>query len=115
MSDEHPERGEVWYVDLDPVKGHEQGEQRPAVIVSSTRFNRSAAKLVVVAPITRKDRGIPLHVPVDPPEGGLKSRSFVMCDQVRTISAARLSQRWGRLTNTTLEKVSDLMRVVLDL
>jgi mRNA interferase MazF len=102
-------------VNLEPVIGHEQGEQRPAVIVSASRFNRSAAELVIVAPITSKDKKVPLHVLVMPPEGGVKYPSWVMCDQIRAISKRRLEKRWGSVSPPTLEQINDRLRVVLNL
>lgn len=110
-----PQRGEVWRVDLSPVRGHEQSESRPAVVVSADRYNRGAAGLVIVAPMTRTDRGIPLHVRVEPPEGGLRSASFVMCDQIRCVSKDRLAERWGRLSAALLEEIEDRLRIVLAL
>ena len=110
-----PRRGEVWRVDLDPVQGHEQGRQRPAVIVSADAFNRSAAGMVVVCPMTRTDRRIPFHVRVEPPEGGLRAPSFVLCDQVRTIALERVRSRLGSLATQHLWEIEDRLRILLDL
>src|SRR4051812_30760725 len=66
-----PQRGDVVMVNLDPTVGHEQGGQRPALVVSDDSLNRSPAGVVIVAPITGTDRNIPAHVRVTPPEGGL--------------------------------------------
>ncbi len=65
-----PARGEIWLVNLDPTIGREQAGERPVVILSTDRFNRGPAGLVIVAPMTTRDRRLPLHVAVDPPEGG---------------------------------------------
>ena len=81
-----PGRGEIWYARLDPVAGHEQGGERPCLVVSDDRFNRSRAKLAVVLPITRTERGLASHVRIDPPEGGLQAVSFIKCEDVRSIS-----------------------------
>lgn len=112
---EVPERGDVWLVDLDPVRGNEQGERRPGVIVSAGRFNRGAAELVAILPISSKNKRIPLHVEVTPPEGGVRTLSFVMCDQIRTISKERLIAKWGSLSQTTMERIDDTVKVVLGL
>jgi mRNA interferase MazF len=105
----------VWLVDLDPVRGHEQGRKRPALVVSTDRYNRGPARLVVVAPITTTDRGVPLHVAVSPPEGGLRERSYVMCDAVRSISKERLIRSWGDVEPRTMDLVSDRLRILLEL
>ena len=65
-----PNRGEVWWADLDPGKGHEQGGRRSVLVVSTNYFNSGPAGLVLVIPLTRTDRRIPIHVPIQPPEGG---------------------------------------------
>lgn len=111
-----PGRGEVWLVDLDPAVGREQAGERPVVVVSADRFNRGPAGLVIVAPMTTRDRRLPLHVAVDPPEGGVRRRSFVKCEDVRSISKDRLSgTRWGALSARTMAKIEDLLRILLDL
>lgn len=113
--DERPRRGEVWQVDFDPVRGHEQGRQRPAVIVSTDAFNAGPAALVVVCPVTTRERGVRLHVPVEPPEGGLRMRSVVLCDQVRTVSIQRLTARLGDLGPSSIAAIEERLRILLDL
>jgi len=108
-------RGEVWYVDLDPVRGHEQAGRRTALIVSADIFNGGPAGLVILAPITTRDRGVPLHVGVDPPEGGVRQRSFIKCEDVRSVDITRLSRRLGAVASETLAEVEDRLRTLLDL
>lgn len=110
-----PSRGEVWEVDLSPSRGHEQAGRRPALVVSTDRFNHGAAGLVIVAPLTSRARGIPLHVELDPPEGGVRERSFVKPEDVRSISVGRLRERWGTVSPRTLEAVARSLRVLLEL
>lgn len=108
-------RGEVWSVELDPTRGREQQGKRPALIVSTNGFNKSPADLVVLIPITSKGKGIPWHVEIDPPEGGVKSKSFIMCEAVRSVSKERLVQRWGAVSAATLDEVEDRLRILFDL
>ena len=68
-----PARGEVWLVDLNPTRGREQAGRRPVLVVSVDTFNRGPADLVVILPITSRQKGIASHVAIDPPEGGVKS------------------------------------------
>jgi mRNA interferase MazF len=70
-----PARGEIWTADLNPTRGHEQAGLRPVLVVSMDAFNRGPSGLVIVLPITSRHRGIPSHVPVQPPEGGLRMPS----------------------------------------
>ena len=108
-------RGEVWLVDLNPTRGHEQAGRRPALVASADEFNHGPAGLVIVVPMTTRERGIPLHVSVDPPEGGLDRRSFIKCEDVRSVSEQRLVRRFGVVAPETLALVADRLRIVLDL
>jgi len=110
-----PCRGEVWTVNLEPVKGHEQGERRPALVLSVDQFNHGPAELVIVLPITRTKRNIPLHVQVMTGDGGLQSPSSILCDQIRCISTERLGERWGAISEAVLAEVEDRVMTVLGL
>ncbi|MCI0391760.1 MAG: type II toxin-antitoxin system PemK/MazF family toxin [Acidobacteria bacterium] len=110
-----PSRGEVWFVNLDPTKGREQAGRRPALVLSVDPFNHGPADLIVVLPITSKAKGIPFHVKVKPPEGGLKQESFIKCEDVRSISKERLLQRLGTVTMKTMDQVEDRVRILLGL
>ena len=110
-----PSRGEVWEVDLSPTRGHEQAGRRPALVVSTDRFNHGPAGLVVVLPMTARGKGIPLHVAVDPPEGGVQEASFVKPEDIRSVAAERLGARWGAVSPRTLAEVERRLRVLLDL
>ncbi len=108
-------RGEIWLVGLDPIKGREQAGMRPALVISVDQFNHGAAELVVVIPITSKAKGIPLHVEVTPPEGGLTITSFAKCEDVRSISTTRLVRRLGIVSPQTIDLVEDRLRILLGL
>src|SRR5438552_12530107 len=102
-----PRRGEVWFGTLDPVQGREQAGERPLLIVSDDLFNLSAADLVIALPLTTRHKGIPYHVEITPPEAGLRQRSFIKCEDVRSLSKARLSQRWGAVSSGTMGLVEN--------
>lgn len=110
-----PLRGEIWTVDLNPTRGHEQAGKRPALVFSADLFNEGPAGLVVVLPITSKEKGIPFHVEISPPEGGLKTRSFVKCEDIRSVARERLSKRWGGVSRATMDEIEDRIRILLDL
>ena len=97
-----PARGEVWLADLSPTRGHEQAGSRPVLVVSEDLFNRGPAGVVIVLPLTSKWRGVPSHVALDPPEGGVAHRSAVLCEAVRSISVERLVERWGAVERQTM-------------
>lgn len=108
-------RGEIWLVNLSPTEGREQAGTRPALIVSVDIFNHGAAELVVAIPVTSKAKGIPLHVEINPPEGGLSLKSFVKCEDVRSISTARLIKKLGKVSPTTIDAVEDRLKILLGL
>ncbi len=110
-----PSRGEVWSVTLDPTRGHEQAGTRPALVVSADGFNHGPAGLVVVIPMTTREKGIPFHVRVAPPEGGLKAVSHIKCEEVRSVSKERLARRLGSVSARTIVAVEFRLRVLLAL
>lgn len=107
-----PSYRDVWYADLGMPVGHEQGGRRPALVVSADQFNHGPAGLVIIVPLTTVARGVPLHVPLEPPEAGLRERSFAMCEQVRSLSHARLIESWGRARPATLREVTMRLRLL---
>lgn len=115
MPERGPRRGDIWLVDLNPVRGHEQAGVRPALIVSVDAWNAGPAGLVVGLPLTRTHRGIPSHIPVLPPEGGLRSPSYIKCEDVRSLARVCLIERWGAVSAATMGQVKDWLRVLLGL
>jgi mRNA interferase MazF len=69
----------------------------------------------IIVPITSKSKGIPFHVPIDPPEGGMKVRSFIKCEDIRSVAQERLETRWGQVSPSTLLAVEDRLRILLQL
>ena len=110
-----PLRGEVWLVDLDPTKGREQAGKRPALVVSTNAFNKCPADLAVILPITSKDKRIPWHVLLQPPEGGTKTTSFIMCESIRSVSLDRMLNPWGAVSVITMSEIEDRLRILFDL
>jgi len=105
MTAKGPTRGEIWLVDLNPIRGHEQAGKRPCLIVSVDLFNQSPAELVIVLPISTKGKGIRTHVRIDPPEAGTRETCFIKCEDVSSISTERL----------TVQAVEDRLRILLGL
>lgn len=108
----------MWLADFEPVRGHEQGRQRPTLILSTDQFNSGPAGLLVVVPFTTRERArMPLRVRVDPPEGGLTETSWALCEAIRSISTSRLvgDAAWGSLSPRTLAAIEYRVRTLLDL
>jgi mRNA interferase MazF len=111
-----PNRGEIWLADFNPTHGQEQAGARPVLIISTNTFNHGPADLVFVLPLTHTDRHIPIHIPIDPPEGGVSVRSYIVCDALRSITTDCLgSHAWGSVSAATLRKVEDNLRILMEL
>jgi mRNA interferase MazF len=101
----------VWIVDLDPPVGHKQGGVRPTIVVSTDMFDNSLAGLLMIVPTTTTDRRVRAHIRVDPPEGGLAKTSFILTDQLRTVSRLRLGRRLGSVSSVTMKTLEKQIRI----
>jgi mRNA interferase MazF len=110
-----PLRGEVWMLNFDPTRGREQAGTRAALILSVDVFNAGPAGLVVVLPITSRERGVRSHVAVQPPEAGLNLASYIMCEAVRSVAKERIIRRLGEASTETMSKIEDKLRILLGL
>jgi mRNA interferase MazF len=110
-------RGEIWLVDLNPTRGHEQaGPSRPCLVVSANELNLGPAGLVIVVPITKTARDNPFHISVSTIESGLSFDSAIMCDQVRAISKDRLIRPVGkRMTPNIMMTVEDRLKILFNI
>lgn len=106
-------RGDVWYADMDPVRGHEQAGTRPVLVLSPDEVNSGPSRLIVVLPLTRTPRENPAYIQVVPPDGGIRDVSYIMCDQIRAISTLRLGRRMGRVEADTLERIVEPLRYLI--
>jgi mRNA interferase MazF len=109
----HPSRAEIWFVDLNPTKGHEQAGRRPCLVLSVDPLNHGPAEIVIVLPITSTNRRIPSQVCVKAPEGGLSNESYIKCEDIRSISKQRLIKRLGVVSVKTMAIVEDRIRILL--
>lgn len=110
-------RGDVYWVRLDPTEGSEQAGTRPAVVVSRDAINRSSP-VIVICPMTSASnvqRLYPSDVFVRAPEGGLKVDSVVLTLQVRAIAKTRLGNQLGEIEPSRLHRISQALRITLDL
>lgn len=105
-------RGEIYYADLSPVVGSEQGGIRPVLILQNDTGNKFSST-TIVAPITSvpKKKSQPTHIFIDC--DFLESESVVLLEQIRTIDKKRLSDRLGQLSQTDMYRVESAMSVSL--
>ena len=115
MRQTHP--GQVWWVDLEPATGHEQGGRRPAVVVGSELHCSFPIGMILIAPCTTADRGLPHHVELEWRAVGLDRPTWVRTEDVRAVSDRQLQgQRpLGSVTDADLMTVKRFLRLMLDL
>jgi mRNA interferase MazF len=109
-----PQRGELYWANLDPAIGSEIAKTRPALIISNDIGNQYADR-VIVAPISSSNVGkiYPFEVHLNPGEGGLSKESKVLLDQIRTLDKLRLGQQIGALSAERMEEVNRAIRISL--
>ena len=109
---ENIRRGEIYYADLSPVIGSEQGGVRPVLVLQNDVGNRFSSTTIVAAITGRKTKAaLPTHVAII--TSGLKTESTVLLEQIRTIDKARLGEYIGRLDSKTLATVDRAIVVSL--
>lgn len=105
-------RGEIYYIDLSPVKGSEQGGIRPCVIVQNNSGNRYSPTLIVVPLTTQTKRQLPTHATVR--EGA--KESIALCEQVKTIDKTRISgNAIGKCSPHTMAQIDLCLKISLGL
>ena len=107
-------RGSVAWADLSPARGRERSGKRPVLVVASRGYLETVTALVVVLPVTTADRGWSNHVPLRGAHG-LDRASWVMTEQVRTITRDRIGDVVGLVDDATLGDVDVYLRDFLDL
>ncbi|RCX17874.1 mRNA interferase MazF [Anaerobacterium chartisolvens] len=108
-------RGEIWFVNLDPVIGNEQAGKRPVLVISVDAFNLGGSRMVVAVPFTKRDKKQPLHVLVKAQETGLTVDSFIKTEDIRGISKERLISKIGEVNESTISEVEIRLKRLLGL
>lgn len=98
-------RGDVVYVNLDPVVGAEIGKTRPAIVLQNELANRSSPTVTIIPLSTSVERVFPFQVLIPAGEGGLEHDSKALCEQIRTLSTKRLLHRLGSLPPDRMEQI----------
>lgn len=112
--DNSVKRGDIFYADLSPVVGSEQGGVRPVLIVQNDRGNRFSPTVICAAMTSRVGKSdLPTHAWVSARDSGLKSDSLVLCEQIRTLEKRRLRARAGRIDGMAMARVDASLRCAL--
>lgn len=105
-------RGEIYYADLSPVVGSEQGGMRPVLIVQNDVGNRHSPTVIAAAITSHKDKSrLPTHISINADRCGLAKDSIVLLEQVRTLDKQRLKERMGELDEGAMNKVDNALSV----
>lgn len=109
-------RGDIFLVNLDPIKGSEQGGVRPVLILQNNIANQYSP-ITIVAAITSKifDKEFPTNVFLPKKDSGLDRDSTAMLNQIRTIDKSRVMKNIGRLNEALIKKVNLAVKVSLDI
>ena len=105
-------RGDIYYADLSPVVGSEQGGIRPVLIVQNDVGNRFSPTVIAAAITSQTGKArLPTHIELNAQSVGLSRDSVILLEQVRTIDKSRLRERMGKLDDTTMTKVDNAIAV----
>ena len=105
-------RGDIYYADLSPVVGSEQGGMRPVLIVQNDVGNRYSPTVIAAAITSQKDKArLPTHIQLQAAGSGLARDSVVLLEQIRTLDKQRLKERMGRLDEVSMTRVDRALQV----
>ena len=105
-------RGEIYYADLSPVVGSEQGGVRPVLIIQNNIGNRYSPTVIAAAITSQQDKSkLPTHISVAASGSGLQKNSIVLLEQVRTLDKRRLKEKMGDLDIESMNKVNHALSV----
>ena len=105
-------RGDIYYADLSPVVGSEQGGVRPVLIVQNDVGNRHSPTVIAAAITSQKDKSrLPTHIELQSQTCGLSKESVVLLEQIRTIDKKRLKERMGKLDDIEMDKINEALSV----
>lgn len=109
-------RGDIFYADLSPVIGSEQGGIRPVIIMQNDIGNKYSPTVIVAAITSQINKAkLPTHVEISSEEYGLNRDSVVLLEQIRTLDKRRLKEKIGHMTDRDMKKVNRALSVSLSL
>jgi len=109
-------RGDIFYADLSPVVGSEQGGVRPVLVVQNDVGNKYSPTVIVAAVTSRINKAkMPTHIEIKGDEYGLSKDSVVLLEQIRTIDKKRLKEKIGHVDDSIINMVNEAVSVSLGL
>lgn len=105
-------RGDIYYADLSPVIGSEQGGIRPVLIVQNDVGNKYSPTVIAAAITSQINKAkLPTHIEISAQEYGLPKDSVILLEQIRTIDKKRLKEKIGHLDDELMEKVNEALNI----
>ena len=105
-------RGDIYYADLSPVVGSEQGGMRPVLIVQNDTGNRHSPTVIAAAITSQTGKArLPTHIELSARNYGLSRDSVILLEQIRTLDKSRLRERMGQLDVPTRDRVNNAIAV----
>ena len=110
--DTNVKRGDIYYADLSPVVGSEQGGVRPVLIVQNDTGNRYSPTVIAAAITSQTNKAkLPTHIEISAPDHGLPRNSVVLLEQIRTLDKRRLREHMGHVDGELMEKIDAAIAV----
>ncbi len=107
-------RGELYYADLSPVVGSEQGGVRPVLVVQNDVGNKYSPTVIAAAVTSKINKAkLPTHIELPSNTYGLQKDSVILLEQIRTLDKRRLKERIGELNETTMSRVDNAILISL--
>ncbi len=105
-------RGDIYYADLSPVVGSEQGGVRPVLIVQNNVGNKFSPTVIAAAITSQQSKAnLPTHIPLHANTSGLAKDSVVLLEQVRTIDKKRLKEKMGSIDDDSMSAINDAISI----
>ena len=105
-------RGDIFYADLSPVVGSEQGGTRPVLIIQNDTGNRHSPTVIAAAITSQKDKTkLPTHIQLRSEGSGLARDSIVLLEQIRTLDKRRLKEHMGRLDEQSMSRIDQALQI----
>lgn len=105
-------RGDIYYADLSPVVGSEQGGIRPVLIIQNDVGNKYSPTVIAAAITSRINKAkMPTHIEITARDYGLNKDSVILLEQIRTIDKRRLREKIGRIDGSVMTSVDDALQI----
>ncbi len=109
-------RGDIFYADLSPVIGSEQGGVRPVLVIQNDIGNKYSPTIIIAAITSQINKArLPTHIEINAPDFGLPKDSVVLLEQIRTIDKKRLREKIGKFDEDMMKHVDEALKISLGL